>query len=89
MADRKRQVGKVTGVTTAGGGLGAALAQILVHVWPYLEPVEPAVTVVLTVILALVFGWAVPPQDDKTTDENEAYDDGFDELPHQQPNKLH
>lgn len=60
MANRK--VGTVTGVTTVGGGLGAALAQILVHFVPRLEEVESAVTVVLTVALALVAGWAVPPQ---------------------------
>ena len=59
---QKRQVGKVTGVTTAGGGLGAALAQIAVEFIPRLENVEAAVTVVLTVALALVAGYLVPPE---------------------------
>lgn len=63
MAEQEtRKVGTVTGVTTVGGGLGAALAQIAVEFIPRLEAVESAVTVVLTVALALVAGWAVPPQ---------------------------
>lgn len=60
---QNRTVGPVTSATAVGGGLGAALAQILVHLWPYLEPVESAVTVVLTAILALVAGYLVPPKD--------------------------
>lgn len=60
---QNRVVGPVTGAATAGGGIGAALAQILVHFWPYLEPVESAVTVVLTVALALIGGYLVPPKD--------------------------
>ena len=59
---QNRTVGPVTGAATAGGGLGAAIAQIIIHFWPYLEPVESAVTVVLTVILALVGGYLVPPE---------------------------
>ena len=60
---QNRTVGPVTGAATAGGGLGAALAQILIHFRPYLEPVESAVTVVLTVVLALIGGYLVPPKD--------------------------
>lgn len=60
---QNRKVGQVTGAATAGGGLGAALAQILVHLWPYLGPVESAVTVVFTVALSLVAGYLVPPKD--------------------------
>lgn len=59
---QNRVVGPVTGAATAGGGLGAAIAQIIIHFWPYLEPVESAVTVVLTVILALAGGYMVPPK---------------------------
>ena len=60
---QNRVVGPVTSAATAGGGLGAAIAQIIIHFWPYLEPVESAVTVVLTVVLALVGGFLVPPKD--------------------------
>ena len=60
---QNRQIGPVTGAATAGGGLGAAIAQIIIHFWPYLEPVESAVTVVLTVVLALVGGYLIPPKD--------------------------
>ena len=60
---QNRQIGPVTGAATAGGGLGAALAKILVHLWPYLQPVESAVTVVLTVALALTGGYLIPPKD--------------------------
>ena len=60
---QNRVVGPVTGAATAGGVLGAAISQIIIHFWPYLEPVESAVTVVLTVVLALVGGFLVPPKD--------------------------
>lgn len=63
MATQKRTVGTVTGATTAGGGLGAALSRIAVEFFPRLENVEAAVTVVLTVALALVAGYLVPPKD--------------------------
>ena len=60
---QSRTVGVVTGATTAGGGLGAAIAQILIEFFPRLENVEAAVTVVLTVALALVAGYLVPNRD--------------------------
>ena len=69
---QNRVVGPVTGAATAGGGLGAAIAQIIIHFWPYLEPVESAVTVVLTVILALVGGYLVPP---KNPEDGVIFDD--------------
>src|SRR5699024_11561905 len=57
-----RTVGPVTGAATAGGGLGAAIAQILVHYVDSLAEVETAVTVVITVALALIGGYLIPPQ---------------------------
>ena len=57
-----RTVGPVTGAATAGGGLGAAIAQILVHYVDSLAEVETAVTIVITVALALIGGYLIPPQ---------------------------
>lgn len=56
-----RSIGKVTTASASGGAIGAALAQILVHLVPYLSPVEAAITVILTAGIALLGGYLVPP----------------------------
>ena len=58
----KRTVGPVTGAATVGSGLGAALAQILVHLVPTLQPVESALTLVFLAALGLLGGYLIPPQ---------------------------
>lgn len=58
----RRTVGPVTGAATVGGAVGAAIAQVVVHVWPYLGPVETALTVLIAAALSLLGGWLVPPQ---------------------------
>lgn len=63
MTTRKRQVGAVTGASAAGGSLGAAIGQLIIHFAPSLEPVETAVTVIVTAILAVVGGYLVPSKD--------------------------
>lgn len=73
----KRTVGPVTGASTAGGGLGAALSQILVHYIDSLSEVETAVTVVLTVVLALIGGYLIPPQGRDQWDEIMQDADGY------------
>ncbi|PXA77944.1 hypothetical protein [Auritidibacter sp. NML100628] len=57
---QKRTVGPVTGASAVGGSLGAAIAQIIVHFAPSLQPVETAVTVIITAVLAVIGGWLVP-----------------------------
>ncbi|WGH91460.1 hypothetical protein QDX23_03575 [Auritidibacter ignavus] len=57
---QKRTVGPVTGASAVGGSLGAAIAQIIVHFAPSLQPVETAVTVIITACLAVIGGWLVP-----------------------------
>lgn len=69
MATNKRTVGPVTGASAVGGSLGAALAQLIVHVWPYLQEVEAAVTIIMTAILAVVGGYLIPPKDDIPADQ--------------------
>ena len=63
MTTRKRQVGAVTGASAAGGSLGAAIGQLIIHFAPSLEPVETAVTVIVTAVLAVVGGYLVPSKD--------------------------
>ncbi|NIH70476.1 hypothetical protein [Auritidibacter ignavus] len=60
---QKRTVGPVTGASAVGGSLGAAIAQIIVHFAPSLQPVETAVTVIITAVLAVIGGWLVPSED--------------------------
>ncbi|WGH80592.1 hypothetical protein QDX25_07190 [Auritidibacter ignavus] len=62
MPGQKRTVGAVTGATTVGGALGAAIAQIIAHFVTSLQPVETAVTIIVTALLAVVSGYLVPPQ---------------------------
>lgn len=59
----KRSVGPVTGASASGGGLGAALSEILVHSFPSWQGIETPITVVLTVGLALIGGYLIPPKD--------------------------
>ena len=59
-----RSIGKVSTAAASGGAIGAAFAQILVHLVPYLSPVEAAITVILTAGIALLGGYLVPPIED-------------------------
>ncbi|MDY6054331.1 hypothetical protein [Micrococcus sp.] len=61
-APLRRTVGPVTGAATAGGVIGVAIAQIITHIWPELDPIQDPIAVLLTAALALVGGWLVPPQ---------------------------
>lgn len=56
-----RSIGKVSTAAASGGAIGAAFAQILVHLVPSLSPVEAAITVILTAGIALLGGYLVPP----------------------------
>lgn len=60
-----RSIGKVTTASASGGAIGAAFAQILVHLVPYLSPVETAITVILTAVIALLGGYLVPSPDEQ------------------------
>lgn len=59
---QKRSIGAVTGAAASGGGLGSALALILIHFVPSLEPISGPVTFVITVALTLVGGYLSPPK---------------------------
>jgi hypothetical protein len=56
-----RKIGPVTATTATGGAVGAALAQILVHLVPELQPVEGALTILIGAILAVASGYLVKP----------------------------
>ena len=58
----KRTVGPVTTSATVGAGVGVALAQLVVLVFPDLAPGEFALSVVLTSLLGLLGGFLVPSQ---------------------------
>lgn len=61
----KRSIKGVTTASAAGGGLGAALAQVIIHVFPYMEGTEAALSVILTVLVGLLGGYLVPPKDEE------------------------
>ena len=65
MANQKRSIKGVTTASAAGGGLGAALAQLVIHIFPYMEGTEAALSVILTVLVGLLGGYLVPPQDEE------------------------
>lgn len=77
----KRSIKGVTTASAAGGGLGAALAQLIIHVFPYMEGTETALSVVLTVLTGLLGGYLVPPAQDEGLDyEPGAHAGEYDEL---------
>ncbi|WGH92083.1 hypothetical protein QDX21_07005 [Auritidibacter ignavus] len=92
---QKRTVGPVTGASAVGGSLGAAIAQIIVHFAPSLQPVETAVTVIITAVLAVIGGWLVPADkqhllvaegvDPATVDDTVDNVAGVDEGPEEPP----
>lgn len=59
----KRSIKGVTTASATGGGLGAALAQLVIHLFPYMEGTEAALSVVMTVLVGLLGGYLVPPKD--------------------------
>lgn len=63
MANHKRSIKGATTASAAGGGLGAALAQLVIHIFPYMEGTEAALSVVMTVLVGLLGGYLVPPKD--------------------------
>ena len=65
----KRSIKGVTTASAAGGGLGAALAQVVIHVFPYMEGTEAALSVILTVLVGLLGGYLVPPAQDEEFEE--------------------
>ena len=69
MAIQKRSVGGVTTASATGGGLGAALAQLVIHIFPYMEGTEAALSVILTVLVGLLGGYLVPPAQDEEFEE--------------------
>lgn len=82
MAIQKRSVGGVTTASAAGGGLGAALAQLVIHIFPYMEGTEAALSVVLTVLVGLLGGYLVPPKDEGVEQTVETvYELGYDYEP--------
>lgn len=75
-----RKIGPVSTGAGAGGGLGYALSQVLLHFFPSLEPIEFAIILILGVGLTLVGGWLVPPQHQELWKQilNASYDDEVD-----------
>lgn len=59
---QKRKIGAVTTGAGAGGGVGYALSQILIHAFPSLEPVEVPIVILIGAVMLLAGGWLVPPQ---------------------------
>lgn len=59
---QQRKIGPVSTAAGAGSGLGGALAAILIHFIPSLEPITVPVIIVIGVGLALIGGFLVPPQ---------------------------
>lgn len=63
-----RTIGKVTTASATGGGVGAALAAIIVWLLNQAgidaNGIEAAISVVLSAGLAVLGGWLVKPDDD-------------------------
>ena len=72
---RKRTVGPVTAAASAGGGVGYAIADILVHFFPTLEPISGPLGMMITVGLGIIFGYLVPPKDYGEPDQFDEPDD--------------
>ena len=77
----KRSIKGVTTASAAGGGLGAALAQVIIHVFPYMEGTEAALSVILTVLVGLLGGYLVPPQDEVEETVETIYEIDYDDEP--------
>lgn len=76
----KRSIKGVTTASATGGTLGVALAQLLIHAFPYLEGAEAALSVVLTAVLGLLGGYLVPPSGEETETTTETvYEIDYDE----------
>src|SRR5699024_2613283 len=80
MANQKRSIKGVTTASATGGGLGAALAQLVIHIFPYMEGTEAALSVILTVLVGLLGGYLVPPSKDEEVEETtETFELDYDE----------
>lgn len=65
----KRQVGKVTGATSAAGALGAAVSQLVVGLAAMDPELGGPLTVIFTTVFALAGGYLVKPEQREYLDE--------------------
>lgn len=69
MAIQKRTIGGVTTASSAGAGLGLAVAEVLAHLFPGLAGIEMPLSIIITVLFGLVAGWLVPPKQQEVVEE--------------------
>lgn len=66
---RKRTIKQGSTAAAAGGGLGGAVSQVIVHFFPSMEGIEGPLAFILTVLFGLLSAYLVPPSKDEEVEE--------------------